>query len=179
MFTNPQKNVEIFGLVSGMQVADLGAGSGFYSLAAAKLVGENGKIYAVDVQKELLSKLKKEAEEKDINNIEIVWGNVEEANGTRLADSSMDAVIASNILFQMADKSVFIKEIWRILKPQKGKAYIIDWADSFGGLGPQPESVVNAKTAKEIFSKQGFELERELSNVGMHHYGLIFKKNKE
>jgi precorrin-6B methylase 2 len=59
MFSNPQKIIAQLDLQSGSRVADVGAGSGAYALAAAKAVGEHGKIFAVEVQKELLSRLER------------------------------------------------------------------------------------------------------------------------
>lgn len=56
-FTDPQNNIDQFDLDSGMRVADLGAGSGAYSVAAAKKVGGDGRVYAVEVQKDLLEKI--------------------------------------------------------------------------------------------------------------------------
>ncbi|MBI2474518.1 MAG: methyltransferase domain-containing protein, partial [Candidatus Taylorbacteria bacterium] len=60
-FSDPSHNVEQFDLQSGMTVADFGTGSGYYAFAAAKAVGDKGKVYAIDVQKPLLEKLKREA----------------------------------------------------------------------------------------------------------------------
>ena len=61
MFTDPQKNIKELGLTPGMHIADLGAGSGFYVLEAAKRVGDKGRVYAVDVQKDILQKIKNRA----------------------------------------------------------------------------------------------------------------------
>ena len=52
-FSDPQKNIDQLNIGEGKTVADLGAGSGFYTMAAAKAVGPSGRIYAVDVQQEL------------------------------------------------------------------------------------------------------------------------------
>jgi len=177
MFTNPQKNIESFEILPGFQVADLGAGSGSYTIAAAKLVGEDGRVYAVDIQKELLSGIKNEAERRHLFNVEVIWGDVEKPGGTLLADSSIDIVIASNILFQTENKNSFLNEIKRILKPERGKVCVIDWIDSFGGLGPEPQAVVGSESCKEMFLGGGFVLYRTLADVGAHHYGIIFRKN--
>ncbi len=175
MFSDPNKNVYQFGLRSGMLVADLGSGSGFYTLASAKAVGPEGKVFAVDIQKVLLSKVKEEANRAGLTNVEIIWGDIEKAGGTRLRDESLDCVILSNILFQVSDREALIKEAGRILK-KGGFSAVIDWSDSFGGLGPRPENVFPLESAKEFFQKNGFIVEKELK-VGEHHYGFIARKS--
>lgn len=175
-FTNPKKNIEKFQILPGACVVDLGCGSGEYSLLAALLAGEKGRLYAIDVQKDVLTSLKRRAQEKRIFNIEVIWGDVEKLGGTHLVDDSVDVAIASNIFFQIEDKESFVQETKRILKTGKGKVYLIDWLDSFGNLGPEKSHVVSPEVAKEIFSRNGFVPERVLSDVGEHHYGLVFRK---
>lgn len=176
MFTNPQKNAESFQLMPGMYVADFGAGSGFYIFTCSPMVGENGKIYAVDIQKDVLSTISNEADKKNLHNVEVIWGDLEKVGGSRLSDNSLDFVIASNILFQIESKESFIKEVKRVLKPGKGRVAVIDWRDSFGGLGPENNAVVSKDVCKNLFLSSGFELDREVSDSGAHHYGLIFRK---
>ena len=106
--------------------------------------------------------------------MEVIWGDIEKPNGTKLLDSSVDLVLLSNILFQIEKKDVLIKEVKRILKPG-GRVMVVDWQDSFGGLGPKAEVVVRKDTAMDMFEKSGFHLDREMS-AGAHHYGLIYKK---
>lgn len=173
MFSDPAKNIEHFGLTRGMSVADFGAGSGFYTMYAARAVGD-GRVYAIDIQKDLLQKIKTGANVEHLSNIGIIWGNVEKIGGTKLREASIDAVIMANILFQASEKNNICFEAKRVLK-SGGKVFVIDWLDSFGNLGPRPEDVFLPLAAKEIFQKNGFVLDREF-NAGDHHYGLIFKK---
>lgn len=177
MFSDPEKNLDQFDLQKGMRVVDFGAGSGFYVLTAAKLVGDKGKVYAIDIQKDLLVRLKKEAATKKVLNIEIVWGDLEKAGGAKLHDHSVDRVIVSNLLFQIGGKESLAKEAARVLKPG-GKALTIDWTESFGGLGPQEKDVFGKEAARTLFENAGFSLERAI-DAGAHHYGLIFVKNKK
>ncbi len=174
MFSNPQNNVERFGLILGTTVVDLGSGTGEYSLEAARIVGGGGKVYAVDVQKDLLSRLKQRADEASLRNIEILWGDVEKLRGTGLQDESVDAVILANIMFQVEDIEGLIKETLRILRP-KGRIFIVDWQESFGGMGPQISDVINSEKAQELFSAHGCQKISEF-DAGEHHYGLIFEK---
>ena len=175
MFSDPEKNIEQFDLGKGSHVADFGAGSGFYSFAAAKAVGGAGKVYAVDVQKSLLEKLKNEARNvKHFKNIEIIWADLDHVGGTKLRENSMDAIIAANVFFQLEQKDNACTEIKRILKPG-GRVLFVDWVSSFGGIGPQPQSVVPESEAKKLFEKHGFTEDRFI-DAGAHHYGIIFRK---
>lgn len=174
MFSDPAKNIEQFGLSGGMFVADFGAGSGFYTMSSAKAVGEKGRVYAIDIQKELIQKIKNQANVEHLSNIEIIWGDVEKIGGTKMRDDSVDAVIIANILFQVKEKNNICLEAKRILK-KGGKVLVVDWADSFAGLGPRQEDVFSPSSAKEIFQKNDFVFDREFG-AGEHHYGLIFKK---
>ena len=160
-----------------MIVADLGAGSGFYTIPSGRAVGSNGKVYAVEVQKDLLSRIKDEAIKAHVSNVEVIWGNIEKIGGTKLRQGSVDAVIASNILFQLENKGTFVQEVKRILKPA-GKVLVIDWSDSFGGMGPDPLSIMSSQSAQVLFEKEGFMLEEKI-NAGEHHYGMIFRKSEQ
>ena len=174
MFSDPVKNIEACGIQPGMDIADLGAGSGFYTLAGAKALMSTGRIYAIDAQKELLVKLKNEAVKQGLYNVEVIWGDIEQPNGTKLRETSIDYVFLCNVLFQLESKDNIIKEVRRILKPA-GKVLVVEWADSFGGIGPKPERIVKKDKIREIFEKNGFHMDKEIE-AGSHHYGLIFKK---
>jgi ubiquinone/menaquinone biosynthesis C-methylase UbiE len=174
MFSDPEKNIKQFCLAEGSIVADLGAGAGFYSFSAAKIVGAEGKVYSVDIDRDILKRVRAEAQERGLKNIEIIQGDLENAGGSNLADSSVDAVIAANIFFQITNKDALVKEIRRILKPA-GKALVIDWKDSFGGMGPAKGAILAEVMAKHFFEVHDFKTEKEIE-AGDHHYGIIFRK---
>ena len=170
MFTDPVKNLKAFGLKEDNIVADLGAGTGFYSIAAGMLVPQ-GKVYAVEINKDFLATIKNKTTKTHLNNVEILWGDIEKIEGTKIGNGIVDAVIASNVLFQVEDKDKFIEEIKRILK-QKGRVLLIDWSQSqiMGAT-----TVIPKNKAREMFEKNGFVLERDI-NAGEHHYGMILIK---
>jgi len=175
MFSDPEKILEQFDLGKGSHVADFGSGTGFYSFLAAKAVGLGGKVYAVDVQKDLLEKLKNEAKNvRHLNNIDIIWADLDHVGGTRLRESSIDAVIVANVFFQLEKKENTLLEIKRVLKTG-ARVLLVDWTDSFGGMGPQPQDVFTEEQAKALFLKNGFKEDRTIS-AGAHHYGIIFRK---
>ncbi len=171
-FSEPRSNVLQMGLRDGMKIADLGAGTGHYSIAAAGVVGNDGRVYAVDVQQDILTHLKDSAQRAGHRNIETVWGNFEKLGGTKLRDKSIDAVILSNTLFQLEDKEGAAKEIKRILK-QDGKLLVVDWAGAYGGMGPAPHHVVSESEAEELFITGGF-YKTKAFRAGPHHYAIVF-----
>jgi len=171
-FSNPVEIVEQFNLIEGMTVADFGSGSGAYAKALAKRVGSKGKVYAIDVQKELIHRLRREAKSDNLHNLEIVWSDLERLGGSKLRDASVDFVLVANLLFQVASQYTLLLEAKRILKPG-GHLAIIDWSDSFGGLGPPSAKVVSPNMAKEMAARAALKPVREFP-AGDHHYGLLF-----
>jgi ubiquinone/menaquinone biosynthesis C-methylase UbiE len=174
MFSDPKKNIEQCGLSLGATVADFGSGSGHYARAISQVVGDKGKVYAIDIQKDLLAKLKNEATKEHFYNIEVIWGDIEKRGGTRLKDASIDMVVISNLLFQVSDKDTVASEASRVTKPG-GQVLVIDWSEGSVGLGPRPDMIFDKAKAKELFLKNGFMFEKDI-NTGEHHYGIIFKK---
>jgi len=174
MFADPNHSTFQFDLQSGSSVADFGAGSGHYSLALARAVGEAGKVYAIDILSDMLERLKNEAKREGFHHIDVLHGDIEEVGGSRLGDESVDAVLASNVLFQLENPQGLALEAKRILK-KRGKSLIIDWKDSFGGIGPHHDSVFSEERAKDLFLREGFRLVKDIS-AGRHHYGFIVKK---
>ena len=83
----------------GMKVADLGAGTGHYARAAAAIVGREGKVYAVDVQEDVLKHASLNMPRHGEGVVEYVWGNIERPGGTKLRDHVLDAAILANTLF--------------------------------------------------------------------------------
>jgi ubiquinone/menaquinone biosynthesis C-methylase UbiE len=170
MFANPLKIIKTLGLHEDDIVADLGAGTGHYSAIAGTLVPK-GKVYAIELQKDFLDEIKSKAKELHAGNVEVIWGNVEKLGGTKIKDGIIDAVIASNIFFQVEDKEKFTEEIRRILKP-KGRVLLVDWSEPFP---ISKTKTVSKDKAQGMFEKKGFSLERVI-DAGSHHYGMIFIK---
>ena len=157
-----------------MTVADFGSGSGHYVMALSELVGDRGRVYAIDLQQALLQRVKNMAMAENIENIDILWGDIENIGGTKLGDESVDAVIIANTFFQVEDKDTTIMEIRRVLK-ENGKVLVVDWSDSFNGMGPQPNDIVTESVSRKMFTEKGFEFDEDF-DAGEHHYGLIFHK---
>jgi len=173
-FTDPKSNIEQLGKIDGMKIADFGAGIGSYTIPLAKKVGDSGRVYAIEVQKDFLSNISASAQQENLANVEVLWGDIEVSGSSGLANQTVDIVVMANVLFIVEDKKGVVTEANRVLVP-RGKILLIDWKDSYGGIGPQPEMVVSPEQTRELFEHGGFRLEKDFS-AGDHHYGFIFTK---
>ena len=131
---------------------------------------ENGKVYAVDLLEEPLSALRGKARVKNLQNIEIVKGDVEKTI-SRLLANSLDLVLVTNLLFQIEKRKEVFDEAKRVLK-SGGKMLVVDWNES-AQIGPVQK--IPAKDLRELAQKSGFLLESEFE-AGNFHSGLIFTK---
>lgn len=177
MFINPEYTINQLGLREGMKVADFGAGSGAYTKLASAKVGSTGIVYAIEVQKDLVTRLESEVKKWGFSNVECLWADIEKKGGTKLADKSIDYVIISNVLFQAEDKLGLIDEAKRILKDD-GRVLLIDWSDSYSGMGPAPHHLVTEEAARALFKQRGFRVMENIS-TSVHHYGIIFIHSHE
>ena len=114
-FADPKKNIEYLHLKSDSVVADLGTGSGHYAFALGEKIkamggGGHGIVYAIEVQKSLLDRVKQEADRRGLGNVSVIWGDVDVLGGTKLADNICDALVVSNVLFQSESREAFLKE---------------------------------------------------------------------
>jgi len=174
-FADPKRNIEQFALDPSMEVADFGAGAGYLSVEAAEAVGKDGRVYVIDIQQELLTKATHLAKEHHLDRITYIHADLEKPQGSTLPDASVDAVIISNLLFQVERKQAIVEEARRILR-DKGRVLAVDWRESFGGVGPQPEQVLREDAARALFEGAGFAFVSEI-DAGAYHYGLIYTKH--
>lgn len=177
-FMNPEKILLEIGIEEGTKVADFGSGAGYFTIPLAQVVGDEGKVWAVDVLRSALEIIESKAKIGRLLNIETVRGNLEILGGSKLKEKSVDLTLLANILFQSQKHSEILEEAKRVLKDD-GRLVIIDWIpEQCYLLGPgQPGagwSIPPEKAQKEA-EVVGFKLERKFS-PGTYHYGLIFSK---
>ncbi len=173
-FVEPSVVTTHFHLKAGDTVADFGAGSGYYLEAMSKAVGPSGRVYAIEIQRELVEKMGDVIRSQGLSNVDPLWCDLEEPNGVKIEDGALDVVVLINTLFILEDKAATISEAARTLR-SGGRFILIDWSESFGGLGPQPFQVVTEVDAQALVESSHFVLERKF-DAGDHHYGLAFKK---
>ena len=107
MFLHPEDILKQIHIGEGMTIIDVGSGIGHFTIRLGDLVGSHGKIYALDINDDLLVSLKNEAKRKNLNNIITIKTNVEKDMG--LKGPLADRVIISNLLFQIDVKDEVIK----------------------------------------------------------------------
>ena len=173
-FVDPQTVVSHFHLREGDSVADFGAGSGFYVEILARKVGNQGKVYACEIQKELVNKIGTLARQKGLSAIHPLWCDIEQEKGVKIGDAMLDVGLMINTLFQLEHKQTALSEVSRTMR-SGGKFFLVDWTDSFGGLGPKQSDVIASADAQALVETHGFVFERSF-DAGDHHYGLAFRK---
>ncbi len=169
MFLTPHQLVRELYLKPGSKVADIGCGSGAYTIALAGEVGDIGQVYALDVHREALHTLASSLERQSILNVDIIWADIEK--DTPIEKYSLDAVVMSNVLFQLEDIPKALTHVATLLKPE-GQLLVVDWSQSHGGIGPHKDHVVTESQAEEYISKNGFRMQKRL-HAGDYHYAFI------
>ncbi len=174
-FIEPRVVVSHFHLREGDSIADFGAGSGHYMKPLSEVVGQSGKVYLCEIQKNIVETLGIMIHEARLRNVRTLWCDLEAPHGIKLQNGTLDAGLLSNTLFQFSDKRAGLTEIARTIR-KGGKLFVIDWSDSFGGLGPRRDQLVSENDARTLVESIGFSIERTFP-AGDHHYGLACRKN--
>jgi len=157
------------GLKPGDTLADIGSGNGYFSIPAARIVGQSGKIYAFDVSAEAISELKAAASAVGLTNIQTAVG---EAENTLLCQGCADVVLMANVLHDFNDPVAALKNARLMLKPS-GKLADLDWKKDKDQLhGPPYAKRFDQDKATTLLTQAGFKvMSRTL--VGPFHYLLI------
>ncbi len=173
-FMDPRAVITHFHFHPGDVVADFGAGVGHYLGTLSKTVGPSGRVYACEIQKNLVTRITARIHEERLGNVHPLWCDLEAPQGTKFRDGLLDAGMLINTLFQLEDKKAALTEVVRVIR-KGGKLFIVDWSDSFSGLGPQPSQVLKKNEAKELLESSGFVYERDFPAAD-HHYGMAFRR---
>jgi len=163
------------GISEGMRVADLGCGTtGHFVFPAAEMVGKNGMVFAVDIQKGVLAGVESRKKLEGIENVKTVWSDIERKGATQIDDKSLNIILLINNLFLAKQKNELAREIIRMMAP--GAALIVaDWKVTQAPFGPPVNERVPLEEAKRVFTASGLTLEKEFE-AGKYHYGLVFRR---
>lgn len=173
-FLSPEDVLRQIDLREGMMIGDFGAGSGHFGIAMAKIVGNYGKIFAVDVRGASLEAVRSRARMSNIANINYIRANLEIIGATGIADGILDLVILITVLSQSNKKEEILKEALRVLK-REGKLLMVEWAQTGPAFASSHEYRITKEDMQKIVESVGFKLDKEL-DVKSFHYGLLFSK---
>ncbi len=149
-------------------VLDLGAGTGFLTLPIAREL-EEGKVYAIDVQKEMLKKLEERCKKEDCDNIKV---KLSEEGSIPLPENEITKVISLNVLHEIEDMDT-LKELRRVMK-KNARICIVDWdKDKITERGPPSHERLTLPEAIECLEENHFEIED--SGKIKDHFWMIGK----
>lgn len=157
----------------GQIVGSFGCGGGgFFTLDSARLVGDQGQVYAVDIMKTALVSVDGKAKLQGLYNVKTVWSDLEIYGAADIPEASLDHGLLVNILFQSKKQEAIVKEVTRLIKPG-GTLLIIDWNNIEVSFGPAREDRVSVDMLRSLLPQIGYR-EEKFFEAGPYHFGLIF-----
>ncbi|MDD4933337.1 MAG: class I SAM-dependent methyltransferase [Methylacidiphilaceae bacterium] len=152
----PERVVEVLDLKPGSSVADVGAGTGYFSRRFSQAVGAEGKIYAIDSEPAMADYLKKEVQEKNLKNITV---RLVKPGNPDLDPQSVDLIFLCVVLHHMDNRIEYLRKLSGCLRPG-GRIALIDFKPN-SPVGPPPAHRVPEEEAKEEFKAAGYRLLNE------------------
>jgi ubiquinone/menaquinone biosynthesis C-methylase UbiE len=167
----PEKALDALSLEKGMAVADVGAGTGYFSLRMARRVGPEGKVYANDVQPEMLEKLRANAAKAKLGNVETVLGS--EAD-PKLPLKALDLVILVDVYHEFSQPQEMLQHIRASLKPN-GRLVLLEYRKEDPAVPIRPEHKMSVAEVKTEVEAEGYKLDQVIETLPRQHI-IIFKK---
>ena len=171
LWQRPDQIMDAMGIADASVVADIGAGSGWFTIRLARRVGPQGLVYAEDVQKEMINAILRRVGREGFSNVKAVLGL---KNDPRLPASSLDAVLMVDAYHEVEDRVTMLSNLAKALKPQ-GRLGIVDFRLDGTGPGPAPEERVSPDVVVSDAEKAGLKLLRQEPFLP-YQYFLIFGK---
>ena len=157
------------GIVNGMISIDFGSGTGIFALPMADLVGNEGKVYAIDNSMEMLSYIRGK---NPPTNLTLLHSDVKQ---TGLNSRIADICLLAFILHEINEPDSLIVEAFRLLK-NDGKLIIIEWKADFNSPGPPRKRRISKEQIMRFFSQTGLTLENYI-DWSQNHYVAVGKKS--
>jgi len=171
----PNQIIETIGLKSGQVITDIGSGGGYFTLRFAEIVGEEGKVYAVDTDEKLLEFVNNNAKQKGLNNIITVLTK----DKLELPKESLDFVFMRNVTHHISNRVSYFKDLKKFLKPY-GKVVIIEYKKgrpfTFRGMFGH---YVSRETIVQEMEEAGYFLEKEFDFLPEQHFTIYLNQQKE
>jgi arsenite methyltransferase len=165
----PDRVVKALGLRPGESVADLGAGSGYFTVRLAKAVGPSGKVFAVDINPGMLAHIRQRAKEEGLKNLTTVLAD---PHDPKLPARSVDLIFICDTLHHITDRGSYYPLLARALKPG-GRLVDVDFQKRPLPLGPPLGMKIARSALIEEVKPAGFRLVKEYDFLP-YQYFLVF-----
>ncbi len=149
----PDAVIALLGIGPGDRVADLGAGGGYFTFRLAEAVGESGRVYAVDVDDDMVDYLWREASERRAGNVAVVRGELEDP---KLPDGEIDLLFVCDTYHHIADRPAYFRRVLVDLAPS-GRVAIVEYDDRAGGFASTFGHFTPAETIEREMREAGYE----------------------
>jgi ubiquinone/menaquinone biosynthesis C-methylase UbiE len=167
---NPDSILAEIGLRPGLTFVDVGCGDGFFALPAARIVGKEGRVYALDFDAESISSLEEKASRGNLKNVETRIGNAED---NVFCESCADIVFFGIVLHDFYDPAKVLKNASKMIKPS-GRLVDLDWKKQPMNFGPPENIRFSEDEAARLIFKAGFKIEQR-REAGPFHYVITAK----
>jgi len=167
----PEKALDALNLKPGMVVADIGAGVGYMSLRMARRVGPSGKVYANDLQPDMLVKLRENAAKSKINNVITVLGDVADP---KLPANTMDLVLLVDVYHEFSQPQQMLRKIRETLKPD-GRLVLLEYRAEDPNVPIIAEHKMTVAQVKTELEAEGFILQPVIETLPRQHILILTK----
>jgi len=166
--------LRLIGVKKGMVVADLGCGSGYFTRRLARLVGDSGKVYGVDIQPRMIELLRENTRREGLTNVAAVLG---EEDDPRLPANAVDLVLMVDVYHELARPQAVLGKIRQALKAD-GRLVLLEYRKEDPNVPIRLEHKMTVEEVKTELAAEGFRLAELKSDLPRQHV-LIFRKSLE
>jgi ubiquinone/menaquinone biosynthesis C-methylase UbiE len=168
----PEKALDAISLRKGMVIADVGAGTGYFSIRLARRVGPTGKVYANDLQPEMLDMLRANAAKAGVSNIEPVLGGVADP---KLPINALDLVLLVDVYHEFSQPQQMLRHIRASLKPD-GRLVLLEYRKEDPSIPIRPEHKMTVKDARTEVEAEGYKLDQVIETLPRQHIIIFLQK---
>ena len=168
---NPDKAIDELKLKPGMSVADIGASVGYMSAKMAKKVGPTGKVYANDLQPEMLVKLRENMAKAKLTNVVPVQGEVDNAH---LPALTMDLVLLVDVYHEFSQPQLMLRQIRETLKDD-GRLVLLEYRKEDPKAPIREEHKMSVAEVKLELEAEGFKLSQVVESLPRQHILILTK----
>ena len=167
----PEKALKALEIQPGSTLADIGAGTGYFSIRMAKITGPGGKVYANDIQPQMLALLRKNAAREGINNMEFVLGTITDP---KLPAGQIDLALLVDVYHEFSEPQAMLRKLRESLKPD-GRLVLLEFRKEDPDVPIRFEHKMSVAEVKAELEPEGFVLSKVLEILPRQHI-LILKK---